>query len=283
MAFSQGGIDDDVWRFDLKGGGPPGKWIASTVFDSTGTYSPDGRRIVFGSNRSGARELWVCDAEGANPVQITHFGGPVAGTTRWSPDGRQIVFDARPEGNSEIFIVNWEGGGLRRLTQTRGEAARPDWSPDGKFIYFSSNRGGASEIWRMTAAGGDAVQITKHGGFTARAAPDGEWLFYTTSADYGPVWKIHPDGSGESVAFSPLTRGLSMVVTKSALYGDTVTGAARTHSIQSLHFADGKISQLLALDFAPGLGLSLSADERYLLLTKPDLKGTDLMLVEGFH
>ena len=87
MAFSHGGIDSDVWRYDLRGGESPRNWITSTAYDSTGTYSPDGRRIVFGSNRSGSRELWVCDAEGANPVQITHLGGPVAGTARWSPDG----------------------------------------------------------------------------------------------------------------------------------------------------------------------------------------------------
>jgi hypothetical protein len=127
------------------------------------------------------------------------------------------------------------------------------------------------------------VQITKHGGYTVRAAPDGEWLFYTTSAGYSPVWKIHPDGSGDSAAFSPRTFGLSMVVTTSALYGVTVTGSPASYSVQSLHFADGKISQILALDFSPGLGLSLTPDERYLLLTKPDLKGTDLMLVEGFR
>jgi len=53
--------------------------------------------------------------------------------------------------------------------------------------------------------------------------------------------------------------------------------------VQSLRFADGKISEVLKLDFVPSLGLSVSPDEGYVLLTRPDEKGTDLMLVEGFR
>ena len=282
MAFSRGGIDHDIWRYDLKGGGPPAKWISSTAWDSSAEYSADGRRIVFSSNRSGSRELWVCDAEGGNPAQITHFGGPIAGTPRWSPDGRQIAFDARPDGNADIFVVNSEGGGLRRLTQTPGEDARPDWSPDGKFIYFSSNRSGPSEIWRMPSGGGDAVQITRHGGFAVRASRDGQWLFYVP-VQTSSVWRIHPDGNEDGQVFAPRTYGNAMTVTANGFYGDTMTGPPFSDSVQALRFADGKISQVLPLEFSPGLGLSLTPDERYLLLTKPDLKGTDLMLVEGFR
>jgi Tol biopolymer transport system component/serine/threonine protein kinase len=283
MAFSRGGIDHDIWRYDLRGGGPPTKWIASTAYDTSAEYSPDGRRIVFSSNRSGSRELWVCDAEGANPVQITHFGGPVAGTPRWSPDGRQIAFDARPDGNADIFVVNPEGGGLRRLTQLPGEDARPEYSTDGKFIYFSSNRSGPAEIWRMPAEGGDAVQITRHGGFAVRASRDGQWLFYFPAQGYSAVWRIHPDGTEDGQVFSARTYSLAMTVTANALYGSTVADSPTAFSVQSYRFADGKSSQILPLDFSPAMGLSLSPDERYLLLTKPDLKGTDLMLVEGFR
>lgn len=73
----------------------------------------------------------MCDADGGNAVQITHFGGPVAGTPRWSPDGRQIAFDGRPDGNADVFVVGAEGSGLRRLTDAPGEDARPAWSQDG--------------------------------------------------------------------------------------------------------------------------------------------------------
>ena len=86
MAFSRGGIDSDIWRLDTSGKDPPRKLVVSTLFDTAGEYSPDGRKIAFSSNRSGPREIWVCDADGGNAVQLTHFGGPITGTARWSPD-----------------------------------------------------------------------------------------------------------------------------------------------------------------------------------------------------
>jgi Tol biopolymer transport system component len=99
LAFSRGGNDQDIWRIDLRGQDPPGQIASSTLFENGAAYSPDGKRIVFSSNRSGAREIWVADANGENALQLTNFGGPVPGTARWSPDGNQIAFDARPEIN----------------------------------------------------------------------------------------------------------------------------------------------------------------------------------------
>src|ERR1700719_123290 len=95
---------------------------------------------------------------GANGIQLPHFDGAVAGVPRWSPDGRQLAFDARPDGNANIVLVGSEGGGLRRLTHSTFEDARPEWSRDGNTIFFSSNRGGGTpQVWRVPVAGGDPV------------------------------------------------------------------------------------------------------------------------------
>jgi len=50
--------------------------IASTQLDAEPSWSPDGKKIAFKSNRSGSEELWVCDADGSNPFKLTSFGGP---------------------------------------------------------------------------------------------------------------------------------------------------------------------------------------------------------------
>ena len=69
------------------------KLIASTRSNHTPQFSPDGEKIAFESDRSGTHEIWICDRDGTNPIQLTNFGGPHVGWPRWSPDGKQIVFE----------------------------------------------------------------------------------------------------------------------------------------------------------------------------------------------
>jgi Tol biopolymer transport system component/serine/threonine protein kinase len=283
MAFARGGIDGDILRLDLSGREAPQKLAASTRYDAGAAYSPDGKRIAFSSNRSGPREIWVCDADGTNAVQLTHFDGPVTGAPRWSPDGRRIAFDSRPGDNADIFVIGAEGGAQRRLTYQRGEDARPAWSPDGKWIYFSSDQSGPQEIWRMAPDGSQQLQITKTGGHSAIASTDGQWLYYQNfDGPYGPLRKIRGDGGGETEAI-PLSVGrLGYTATPAGVYFVSRSGEDR-FSLQMFRFATGTAGELAKLDYVPGVGLSVSPDGRYVLLTKLDQRGTDLMLVENFH
>jgi len=280
MAFSRGGVDSDIWRFDLKNEDPAGRWASSTLFENSAAYSPDGRRIAISSARTGSREIWVMDSDGSNAQQYTHFGGPITGAPRWSPDGRWIAFDSRPGGDPEIFVIGSEGVGIRRLTNRPGEDARPCWSPDGKWIYYSSDQTGRLEIWRMPAFGGEPEQVTKEGGITVLAAPDGEWLYYVRPGRATGLRKIRFDGSGDSLAVEGKIGFLGYAVTQTGVWflnnGEAVT-------LEVVRFANGMRSQVLQVPFRPGNGLSLTPDERYVLLTRPDDKGTDLMLVEGFR
>src|SRR4029077_7565161 len=90
--------------------------------EETSTHcSSDRKRIAFVSDRSGSREVWMCDSDGLNPVQLTNFGGSHTGSPRWSPDGRQLVFDSRPAGLSSIYVISAAGGSPRRLTDENSE------------------------------------------------------------------------------------------------------------------------------------------------------------------
>jgi len=82
-----------IWRIevpDSRGrGSPPSKLIFSSQEDANPQYSPDGKRIVFGSSRSGTYESWVCDSDGRNQfplISSSEFAG--SGSARWSLDGR---------------------------------------------------------------------------------------------------------------------------------------------------------------------------------------------------
>jgi Tol biopolymer transport system component len=286
LAFSRGGDNDDISRVDLRDPAKSGSIATSTLWDGDAAYSPDGRRIVFGSNRGGARELWVADANGDNAQPVTNFGGPVLGTPRWSPDSRQIAFDSRPDGNSDVFVVPAAGGPVRQITKTPGEDARPAWSADGHFIYFSSNRGGDDEIWRMTPDGGAPVQITHHGGEAALASLDGQYLYYKRAGSVGSIYRIRPDGTGDTeIVSEPTYAVLPFAVTASGIWFVAPPADGRTYwSIRELQFSSNRIVEGGKLDTRPnGQQLSISPNEQYALVTKPDLGGTDLLLVNNFR
>jgi dipeptidyl aminopeptidase/acylaminoacyl peptidase len=131
LVFSRGGQDFAVWRLNLQDPATSGPIVPSTLWDANAASSPDGRRLAFESNRSGASEIWVADASGDNAQALTSFDGPIAGTPRWSPDSRTIAFDATLDGDADIFTVPAGGGAVRQLTKTPGEDARPPGPPMG--------------------------------------------------------------------------------------------------------------------------------------------------------
>ena len=286
LVFPRGTENSDLWRIDLRDPSNSGRFASSTLFDGGAEYSPDGQRITFSSNRGGGREIWVADANGENATAVTSFNGPIAGTGRWSPDSRLIAFDSRPDGNSDIFVVPAGGGPVRQLTRTPGEDARPAWSGDGRSIFFSSDRSGRNEIWRIPADGGDAVQVTHDGGAVVVTSVDGQHLFYKRRLDSGPIYDIHPDGSGDTVIVPETTFAvLPYTATASGIWWVSTPTRDRNYwSIRTLRFADRKIVEVTKLEsLAYALNLSLSPDERYVLLTKPDTSGTDLLLVNNFR
>ena len=147
LAYSRDTPDYNIWRLDLTGAerkaSPPARFISSTLQDHTAEFSPNGKKVVFSSNRSGNDEIWVCDSDGKNAIQVTSMGGPSCGTPRWSPDGEQIVFDSSSDGQWDIYVVAASGGKPRRLTNQPSFEAIASWSRDGKWIYFCSDRTGA--------------------------------------------------------------------------------------------------------------------------------------------
>ncbi len=286
LVFSRGSDNSDLWRIDLRDPSKSGRFATSTLFDGGAEYSPDGQRIALSSNRGGGREIWVTDANGENATAVTNFNGPIAGTGRWSPDSRQIVFDSRPDGNSDIFVVSGSGGPVKQLTRTPGEDARPAWSHDGRSIYFSSDRNGRNEIWRMSGDGGDPVQITHNGGAVVVVSHDGEHLFYKREVGSGPIYDIRPDGTGDTVIVPEVTFAvLPYTASASGIWWVATPTRDRSYwSIRMLRFVDRKIVEVARLEsLAFALNLSVSPDERYVLLTRPDTSGTDLLLVNNFR
>ena len=119
LVYVRSFADHNIWRSNDSAGAPatspPVVAIASTRRDAIPALSPDGQRVVFISDRSGETEIWVADAGGSNPIQLTSMGA-IPGYGRWSPDGKTIAFHSNPDGQGDIFVVPADGGKPRNLT-----------------------------------------------------------------------------------------------------------------------------------------------------------------------
>ena len=208
IAFvSQRDGNPEIYVMDINGGNqrrltnhPDKDWSPS--------WSPDGKRIVFRSNRDGhvhvmhgwpTAEIYVMDADGGNPQNLTNDPGGDLDPS-WSPDGKQIAFTSdrdwdKGDHNYEIYVMDADGGNPQNLTNNNPKKDRdPSWSPDGKRIVFSSGRDGhfigefgiTDEIYVMDADGANQQRLTEN-----------------RKNDWSPVWS--PDG--KRIAFTSDRKG----------------------------------------------------------------------------
>jgi Tol biopolymer transport system component/DNA-binding winged helix-turn-helix (wHTH) protein len=290
LAWTQNTNDADIFRVAIKAEGEVTKLssslISSTAFDGSPRYSPDGKRIVFVSNRSGSVEIWLSDNDGMNPLRLTSFRGPLVGSPNWSPDGRQIVFDSRPEGNADVYAINSEGGQPRRLTTDSAEDIVPSWSRDGRWIYFTSNRSGRLQIWKVASDGGEPIQVTHNGGFDPVESPDGVWLYFSQDRGSSSIWRARVAGGEESPIFDFQQKNHSRLwaVDGKGIY---FAVAESPHSkIKFYSFSDASVRTVAALDGDLSInisGLTISPDGRWLLLPLAAHQGSDLMMIENFR
>jgi Tol biopolymer transport system component len=289
LAYSQRQVRQNIWRVELAGGseaaGAPRELLPSTREDGWPQYSPEGARIAFVSNRSGSRQIYICDAGGANLVRLTSLAGGVERPyPGWSPDGRTIVFAATAAGNTDLFVVDVQGGPPRRLTFEPLTEYQPQWSKDGTWIYFASDRTGEPQIWKMPGGGGEAVQVTEHGGEGPFESPDGRYLFYVKAGAGGAdqLWRRLLSGGGEQQVLTEVFRGNFAMMGERVYFIPQLDVGCDCYHLQRLDLATGIRSPLMDVSDVGG-GLSVASDGRSLLYTTVVHTSADLLLVEGFR
>jgi Tol biopolymer transport system component/DNA-binding winged helix-turn-helix (wHTH) protein len=290
LAYFQANLPNNIWRLELtkptEVAGPPTRIISSTRGEQDPQVSPDGKHIAFESQRSGNMEIWVCDEDGSNPVQVTSFGGPVTERPHWSPDSRSIVFHSRASGNTELYMVNMDGGQLHRFSTGTPNATYPVWARDGRWIYFATQGPGA--IWKVPAEGGAAVQLTKEGRFDPMESVDGTRVFYVVDLYEGrkltnQIWSVPADG-GEERYETAMTTNASWGPARDGIYfiDDAVTGSPGRLTFYDFATRHShKVAELPRAGF-PG-DLSVSRDGRIIFYAQTDEFAADIMLVEGFR
>jgi eukaryotic-like serine/threonine-protein kinase len=283
LAYTRLLEDTNIWRLEMPGPNrkatQPLNLISSTYRDEAPQYSPDGKKIVFTSARSGHLEVWVCESDGSNAVQLTSLGA--AGSPRWSPEGQRIVFDSNIEGQFELYSIDASGGNPRRMTHGSGDDAVASWSRDGRSIYFVSNRTKEWQIWKIPANGGEPVQVTKHGGYVAFESLDGKFVYFSKGLLVTSLWRV-PVVGGEETKIVDSVMGQAFALGKKGIYF-VAPNPDGSSAVQFQSFATGKVTTIALIQRSVEFGLSVSPDEQFILYTQVDQGGTDLMLVENFR
>ena len=243
MNYQGGG---NIWRANLPMTDGAGiELISSSRDDVQPSYSLDGRSIAFTSYRSGSPEIWKCDSDGSNAVQLTSLGASGAAFTghpRWAPDGNSIGFSSDAEGQFHAYVVNADGGAPRRLTS----GSHPSWSRDGKWIYFSSDRQGDSQIFKMPAVGGGPAQLVTDGHLRTMESPDGKQLYFARGATKSTVWRVAVGGGEASQVVEIESLFMQMYeVVEDGIYFITELTPEGGSSIQFLRFATGAVERIL--------------------------------------
>jgi len=272
--------------------GEPGKNTPFVVTSTNGRNegpqpSPDGRRLVFMSDRSGYVEIWVSNRDGSSPAQLTNLHG--SGTPRWSPDGLWIAFDSTTHdfsggtGVSSVWVVSSMGGVPRALVKDEFENSVPSWSHDGKWVYFGSNRSGKDQVWKVPAEGGTPVQVTRDGGFAALESVDGGTVYFAkTRYDNPELWRMPVAGGLETLvsgtlhprswaAWSPTSRGI---------FFSSPEGPNGGSSIDFYDFQTRLVHQVSLLDRSP-FWLSASADGKQVFFNQAERDESSIVLVKA--
>jgi len=281
LAYANGELNVNIWRVQLapsgRAQGSPRKIISGTRLQAADEISPDGKRVVFASDRSGDLEIWVANIDGSDPLRLTSLQSPLTGSPRWSPDGRWIAFDSRLGGHGSVFVVSAQGGTPRRLTPPSIEGLVPSWSHDGRSIYFSSdNPGGNWGIWKMPAQGGDAVRIAD--GFESRESDDGKWLYLGRYLDCPECKAIlrTPVGGGPETLVLNRVRDRLWTLAGQCLYFMDVDGKLHaTLKFNCLNLATRKSTRIADVQKEPfallaWAGLSVSPDGAWIIYPQLD-------------
>ena len=285
LAFTSYSSTPNIWRRDLAHPqSPPVELVPSSRAQSDAQYSPDGKRIMFISTRSGMPGVWISDEDGSNLVQVSNPAQP-GGSPQWSPDGKKIAFDSPYQGHWGIYLADVTERKPEKLVTNISDATLPHWSRDGKWIYFKSSEPGKMGVYRCPASDGDAVALSKDiDGYSPQESFDGKTVYFASHDQKSKLMNValppQPGTESEVDGFPRLSDSSLWAVSPVGIY---FVPAEAPRSLRYFDFAGKQTREIFALDQDFASGLSVSPDGRSILYSKEGDINSDIMLVDHFH
>ena len=173
-----------LWTADLAGGGRPRRLLGDGYFHADPDFSPDGRSLVYSSDRAGEADLWLRDLTTGVDRRVTALTGAQT-APRFSPDGRQVAYQDQ---NGVGSVLDLDTLQIRQVTPALFQPGRMSWSPDGRTLVLAAVkpftgrfREGTSQLLFVDVASG-ALEYVEPMPFRS----------LSTRGDDGPVFS--PDG-----------------------------------------------------------------------------------------
>ena len=157
-----------------------GRWLTSGLaIDRQPVYSPDGKSVMFSSNRGGTLDLWEVSVESGEIHRVTDDP-----EDDWDPeygsDGTSIFWCSGRSGAFEIWTARRDGSAPRQLSRDSLDAENPSVSADNQWVLYSSAHPAKSGLWRVPVAGGDAEWLLRTGTLIPDLSPVGRYVSVIT-------------------------------------------------------------------------------------------------------
>lgn len=272
--------DSDIWRSDLA---MPGGSVVRTARLEGSTYvedepriSPDGRQVLFQSDRSGEPHYWVADIDGGRQRQLTDSKIANDPALRWLPGKSELLLTGFTQGAPVLRVVDL--GFQDRMPARTLPFRKPitiGVSRDGQFCYLTELRKGRPRLFRVSLSTLEAREIVEAPAVAATESPDGRTLYYCArQASFG-LWAVPVNGGKpERVLDSIYHR--SFAVGSAGIY---YVSRADDRTISYHDLESGRSRPVVEADKRLSWGIDVSRNERTLIYSLVEHEGTDLVLM----
>src|SRR5579863_2520928 len=171
--------ENQIWLYDLSR-----ETLTRLTFEGNSSngpiWTPDGKRVVFNSNKEGGTNIFWQLADGSGGLERLTISEYLQAPMSWSPDGQLLAFhEVNPTTQRDIWVLRLGDRKAQPFLRTRFDEAAPRFSPDGRWLAYISNESGRYEVYVQPYPGpGGKWQISTEGGTEPAWNPNGRELFY---------------------------------------------------------------------------------------------------------